>query len=271
MPVTKTLTAYNSFGSGGLIKSSELNNNFSNLRGHIIPIDGSAASSADNAYDLGDSSYRWANAYIRNLITTSITTNHISVTNFTCTTAVFTTATVTTLVATSATVTNLSVTDLTSTSDPVRVPAGTIFSFGSTVTPTGYLLCDGSAVSRTTYAALWSAVGTNFGTDTTTTFRVPDMRGRFARGKDAGVGRDPDAGSRTAMSTGGPTGDTIGSVQADAFASHGHNVNAEAAFATGALTAAITTTGSPSAAYISTNGGNETRPENANFNFIIKT
>lgn len=63
-------------------------------------------------------------------------------------------------------------------------PAGVIKAYGGSSAPTGYLLCDGSAVSRTTYAALFTAISTNFGTgDGSTTFNVPDLRGRAPIGK----------------------------------------------------------------------------------------
>jgi microcystin-dependent protein len=73
--------------------------------------------------------------------------------------------------------------------------------------PEGFLPCDGSAVSRTTYETLFSAVGTFWGAgDGTTTFNLPDLRGYFLRGVDDGAGKDPDAGSRS-------TGDQVGSLQ----------------------------------------------------------
>jgi microcystin-dependent protein len=56
--------------------------------------------------------------------------------------------------------------------------------FGSTA-PAGWLICDGTAVSRTTYAGLFGAIGTTYGTgDGTTTFNLPDLRGRAPVGKD---------------------------------------------------------------------------------------
>jgi microcystin-dependent protein len=59
------------------------------------------------------------------------------------------------------------------------VPTGAILSFGGTSAPTGYLLCDGSNVSRTTYSALFTAIGTTWGAgDGSTTFGLPDMRRR---------------------------------------------------------------------------------------------
>ncbi len=51
--------------------------------------------------------------------------------------------------------------------------------------PTGWLFCDGSAISRTTYAALFAAIGANFGGgDESTTFNLPDMRYRVPYGAD---------------------------------------------------------------------------------------
>jgi phage-related tail fiber protein len=57
--------------------------------------------------------------------------------------------------------------------------------------PTGWLKANGAAVSRTTYAALFSAIGTTFGVgDGSTTFNLPDLRGEFMRGWDDGRGVD---------------------------------------------------------------------------------
>jgi microcystin-dependent protein len=56
-------------------------------------------------------------------------------------------------------------------------PAGAIIPFGGATAPSGYLECDGSAVSRTTYAALYAAIGTTWGSgDGSTTFNLPDLR-----------------------------------------------------------------------------------------------
>ena len=58
-----------------------------------------------------------------------------------------------------------------------NAPIGAIFPFGGTSAPSGYLLCDGSAVSRSDYAALFAVIGTSFGAgDGSTTFNVPDLR-----------------------------------------------------------------------------------------------
>lgn len=155
------------------------------------------------------------------------------------------------------------------------IPTGTILPFGgfSGVTPTGFLVCDGSAVSRTTFLNLYSVIGDQFGEGNgSTTFNVPDFRGRFLRGVDGAAGRDPDSASRTAMNPGGNTGNTVGSVQGDSFASHTHDVD----FFSGGLSTQLfnggtdgpTLRGSETS---TSTGGNETRPINAYVNYIIKT
>ena len=71
------------------------------------------------------------------------------------------------------------------------IPSGAVFMFAMPTAPTGYLPCDGSAVSRTTYAQLFAAIGTTFGAGNgTTTFNIPDMRAMFPRGWDNGRGID---------------------------------------------------------------------------------
>lgn len=66
-------------------------------------------------------------------------------------------------------------------------PIGSILLFGGSTAPTGYLLADGSAVSRTTYANLFVVFGTTYGAgDGLSTFNLPDLRIRYPRGKDAG-------------------------------------------------------------------------------------
>ena len=66
------------------------------------------------------------------------------------------------------------------------VPPGAITAYVAAAAPTGWLLCDGSAVSRTTYAALFAVIASTYGAgDGTTTFNVPDLRGRIPVGKNA--------------------------------------------------------------------------------------
>jgi microcystin-dependent protein len=98
------------------------------------------------------------------------------------------------------------------------VPVGSIIAYGGSSAPTGWFECDGVAISRTTYEALYTAIGTNYGYgDGSTTFNIPDLRGKFPRGYDHGAGNDPDVSSRTAQATGGNTGDNVGSVQDSAM------------------------------------------------------
>ncbi len=91
-------------------------------------------------------------------------------------------------------------------SDGVIIPPGAAMDFYGSSAPTGWLFCDGSAVSRTTYAALFTAIGTTYGSGNgSTTFNVPDRRHRVSIGAGAGA-RDGESGSGvisggTALST----------------------------------------------------------------------
>lgn len=70
---------------------------------------------------------------------------------------------------------------------PGGLPAGSIIQWGGATAPANWLLCDGSAVSRTSYASLFAAVGTVYGAgDGSTTFNLPDLRGRVPVGKNGG-------------------------------------------------------------------------------------
>jgi len=96
------------------------------------------------------------------------------------------------------------------------LPAGAVQVFAMNSAPSGWLSCDGSAISRTTYSTLFSAISTTYGTgDGSTTFNLPDLRGEFIRGWDAGRGID--------------SGRTFGTAQSDAFEAHNHNVSWTAA------------------------------------------
>lgn len=91
--------------------------------------------------------------------------------------------------------------------------AGAIEYFARTTAPNGYLKANGAAVSRTTYATLFAAIGTSFGAgDGSTTFNLPDLRGEFIRGWDDSRGVD--------------SGRTFGSLQSGQNASHSHAATA---------------------------------------------
>ena len=85
---------------------------------------------------------------------------------------------------------------------------GSMKAYGAAAAPVGWLLCFGQAVSRTTYAALFAVIGTDFGVgDGATTFNLPDLRGRVPAGKDdmGGV-----AANRITNGGSGVVGTTLG-------------------------------------------------------------
>ncbi|EMS8795760.1 phage tail protein [Enterobacter ludwigii] len=93
--------------------------------------------------------------------------------------------------------------------NPNNDMVGAITGFAMISAPTGWLIADGSAVSRTTYARLFSRIGTTWGSgDGVNTFNLPDARGVFIRGLDNGKGYD--------------SGRDIGTYQADAVQAHNH-------------------------------------------------
>ncbi len=85
------------------------------------------------------------------------------------------------------------------TSGAATVPTGALFPFAGTVAPSGYLLCDGSAVSRATFATLFGVLGTIWGGgDGSTTFNVPNMQRRVPMGSGG--------------ASSGTIGNTVGSI-----------------------------------------------------------
>jgi microcystin-dependent protein len=124
---------------------------------------------------------------------------------------------------------------------------------------TGFLLCDGSVVSRGQYPDLFAAIGTYYGIgDGVSTFSLPDFRGLFLRGWSAAGANDP--------------GRVFGSFQADAIIDHSHSVEVSANGS--GSTARISTNGSTggNSAYSTgkTGGSTETRPKNQTVNYFIK-
>lgn len=70
------------------------------------------------------------------------------------------------------------------------VPPGAIFPYVSVTPPSGYFLCNGGAINRTTFSALFAVIGTTYGAgDGSTTFNLPDLRGRVPVGVDNATGR----------------------------------------------------------------------------------
>ena len=165
-------------------------------------------------------------------------------------------------------------------------PAGMIAPFAGTSAPTGWLACQGQAVSQTTYAALYAAIGAtwNTGGEGAGNFRLPDLRGMFLRG----------TGTNATGSSSGAVGPSVGVYAADTYLNHNHTAtstdsghthtynNARSGGAnlqsgsnynlnnttdtTSVGTANITTT-----VATSTTGGTETKPKNYGVLYIIKT
>ena len=133
------------------------------------------------------------------------------------------------------------------------VPVGTTVFFTAQTPPAGWLVCDGSEVSRETYADLFSVIGTTYGEgDGVTTFNLPDLRGMFVRGWDAGRGVD--------------AGRVFGSEQEDAFKSHNHPLILADDY-TGSIPSSwylelFSHKGTISTSYIGEVGDTETRPKN---------
>jgi phage-related tail fiber protein len=133
---------------------------------------------------------------------------------------------------------------------PSGIPTGQVIYVATSSAPTGYLKANGAAVSRSTYATLFAAIGTTFGVgDGSTTFNVPDLRGEFIRGWDDSRGVDSSR--------------VFGSAQADEFKSHSHTFtnynNTEKTGSGGSIAVAFYTAGTYSTA---STGGTETRPRN---------
>ena len=111
------------------------------------------------------------------------------------------------------------------------IPAGAIMPFAGKKEkiPQGWLLCDGSPVSKDRYRNLFEAIGAGWGGDATPNFYVPDLRGKFLRGVSYDSAFDPDKRTRLAarpdLGTGntGNSGNEVGSLQYDALQVHKHN------------------------------------------------
>lgn len=146
------------------------------------------------------------------------------------------------------------------------VSSGMVMPFAGSAAPTGWLECNGSAVSRTTYAALFAVIGTLWGVgDGSTTFNLPETRGEFIRGYDNSRGVD--------------SGRVLASSQSDELKAHTHPRNTDGfSEATNVDTnGTISGNYSPPALYLKnytttgSTGGSETRPRNVAMMYIIKT
>ncbi|MEM8641655.1 MAG: phage tail protein [Cyanobacteria bacterium P01_G01_bin.54] len=129
------------------------------------------------------------------------------------------------------------------------VPAGTLIWFCGPEPPAGYLLCDGRAVSRVEYGALFAAIGTLYGEgDGVSTFNLPELRGEFVRGADLDRGVD--------------TGRVLGSFQEDEFRRHTHTEKYYSATGGGNGLLSGATNNWNASQQTGATGGSETRPRN---------
>ena len=138
--------------------------------------------------------------------------------------------------------------------------SGMVANFAMSTAPSGWLAADGSAVSRTTYAALFAAISTTFGTgDGSTTFNLPNLGGQFTRNWISGQTTD--------------SGRAFGSTQADAFKSHSHTFLVDTNTPNGTNNAGCGVPFGGNQANLSTSsaGGTETRPTNVALLACIKT
>lgn len=157
-----------------------------------------------------------------------------------------------------------------------------IFAYAGATAPDGFLLCYGQAVSRTDYARLFAVIGTTFGAgDGTTTFNVPDLRGRVAAGRDNMGGTA--AGRLTNSGTGHPgiDGTALGAAGGEdrhqltvaQTPAHSHGIQVSVTGGGGSAAAVVNGVGGQTE---STNpvGGDEAHPNvqpTIVLNYIVKT
>ena len=137
----------------------------------------------------------------------------------------------------------------------ISVPAGTVIYTAQNTAPDGYIKANGATISRSTYADLFSAIGTTFGAgDGSSTFVIPDLRGEFIRAWDDSRGID--------------SGRTFGTAQSGAIESHSHDIRGGSGSIPdwfGGSSAAYgmrTSGGTAYSGYVQTAGDTETRPRN---------
>jgi len=107
------------------------------------------------------------------------------------------------------------------------IPTATIVPWSSASVPSGFLECDGAAVSRSTYSALFAIVGTTYGAgDGSTTFNTPNLADNVPVGKSGTKSLASTGGANTVTSTGNVGGSTANATLSTAqLASHSHNVS----------------------------------------------
>lgn len=130
-------------------------------------------------------------------------------------------------------------------------PAGSMLPFAGSAAPVGWLLCYGQAVSRATYSVLFTAISTTFGAgDGSTTFNLPDLRGRVVAGKDdmGGAAASRLTSPVTGSALGAAGGTQSHTLSTTEMPSHSHNDNygsSDAAVGGGSGLAGVSSSGDP--------------------------
>lgn len=141
-----------------------------------------------------------------------------------------------------------------------RGMTGTVLPYALGTAPSGWLICDGSALASGTADVLRDkliADGSPYGDDGGGNPKLPDLRGEFMRGLDGGRGVD--------------TGRTLGSWQDEEFKAHSHTEKNTATSTEVSAGSGATVLSTQNTDQSGTTGGDETRPRNIALNFIIKT
>lgn len=147
-------------------------------------------------------------------------------------------------------------------------PTGVVLPYSGSSAPTNWLLCDGSAVSRTTYATLFALIGTTFGVgDGSTTFNVPDLRGRVP----VGVGTGSGLTLRTLAATGGEETHVLTATEMPAHTHTYNNYSNVQNTAGGAQSAAYSVPNSGTTGSAGSNAAHNNMQPFVALNYIIKT
>jgi len=135
------------------------------------------------------------------------------------------------------------------------IPTGTIVPWSDSTVATGFLECDGTAVSRTTYADLFAVIGTTYGVgDGSSTFNLPDLQDNVPVGKSNNKALASTGGANTVTSTGNVGGSTANATLSESqLASHNHGIKVSNAGG-----------GSPAINYYSSGSNQTSRTDMAN-------